>query len=80
MPDASAKRAMRLAPRSAVARTVDAETVAVFRNPADHACHLDRRFGALTPSVVIDSGTRRGRSPAEGAATQNRGFIDGGSD
>ncbi|MGH3673169.1 MAG: tetratricopeptide repeat protein [Pseudonocardiaceae bacterium] len=34
--------------RLALARTVDAETVEVFRHQIDHARHIDRRFGALT--------------------------------
>jgi tetratricopeptide (TPR) repeat protein len=40
--------ATELRSRLAVARTVDAATVDVFRNQVDHARHLDRRFGALT--------------------------------
>ncbi len=42
-PDAAELRS-----RLAVARTVDSETVEVFRRQIDHARHLDRRFGALT--------------------------------
>ncbi|MBV9160063.1 MAG: tetratricopeptide repeat protein [Pseudonocardiales bacterium] len=40
--------AAELRARLAVARTVDNETVEVFRHQVDHARHLDRRFGALT--------------------------------
>ncbi|MGH3866965.1 MAG: tetratricopeptide repeat protein [Pseudonocardiaceae bacterium] len=40
--------AAELRSRLAVARTVDSETVEVFRHQVDHARHLDRRFGALT--------------------------------
>ncbi|MGH3711104.1 MAG: tetratricopeptide repeat protein, partial [Pseudonocardiaceae bacterium] len=42
-PDAAELRS-----RLAVARTVDSETVEVFRYQVDHARHVDRRFGALT--------------------------------
>ncbi len=42
-PDATELRS-----RIAVARTVDSETVEVFRHQVDHARHVDRRFGALT--------------------------------
>jgi tetratricopeptide (TPR) repeat protein len=41
--------AAELRSRLAVARTVDQETVEVFRHQVDHARHIDRRFGALTP-------------------------------
>jgi hypothetical protein len=41
-------QAAELRSRLAVARTVDAETVDVFRNQVDQARHVDRRFGALT--------------------------------
>ncbi|MBV9160760.1 MAG: tetratricopeptide repeat protein [Pseudonocardiales bacterium] len=41
--------ATELRSRLAVARTVDRETVEVFRHQVDHARHIDRRFGALTP-------------------------------
>jgi tetratricopeptide (TPR) repeat protein len=34
--------------RLAVARTLDQETVEVFRHQVDHTRHVDRRFGALT--------------------------------
>ncbi|MGH3978773.1 MAG: tetratricopeptide repeat protein [Pseudonocardiaceae bacterium] len=40
--------AAELRARLAVARTVDAETVDIFRRQVDHARHIDRRFGALT--------------------------------
>jgi tetratricopeptide (TPR) repeat protein len=40
--------ATELRSRLAVARTVDQQTVEVFRHQVDHARHLDRRFGALT--------------------------------
>ncbi|MBV9140606.1 MAG: tetratricopeptide repeat protein [Pseudonocardiales bacterium] len=40
--------AAELRARLAVARTVDRETVEVFRHQVDHARRLDRRFGALT--------------------------------
>jgi tetratricopeptide (TPR) repeat protein len=40
--------AAELRARLAMARTVDAETVEVFRQQVDHARHVDRRFGALT--------------------------------
>jgi tetratricopeptide (TPR) repeat protein len=40
--------AAELRARIAMARTVDLETVEVFRHQVDHARHVDRRFGALT--------------------------------
>ncbi|MGH3872574.1 MAG: tetratricopeptide repeat protein [Pseudonocardiaceae bacterium] len=40
--------AAELRARLAVARTVDRETVDIFRRQIDHARHLDRRFGGLT--------------------------------
>jgi hypothetical protein len=40
--------AAELRSRLAVARTVDSETVEVFRHQVNHARHIDRRFGALT--------------------------------
>jgi tetratricopeptide (TPR) repeat protein len=40
--------AAELRARLAMARTVDPETVEVFRHQVDHARHVDRRFGALT--------------------------------
>lgn len=40
--------AAELRSRLAMARTVDHETVDIFRRQVDHARHLDRRFGALT--------------------------------
>jgi tetratricopeptide (TPR) repeat protein len=40
--------AAELRSRLARARTVDAETVDVFRHQVDHVRHVDRRFGALT--------------------------------
>ena len=40
--------AAELRARLAMARTVDLETVEVFRHQVDHARHVDRRFGALT--------------------------------
>jgi hypothetical protein len=40
--------AAELRARLATARTVDLETVEVFRHQVDHARHVDRRFGALT--------------------------------
>ncbi|MGB6165447.1 MAG: tetratricopeptide repeat protein [Pseudonocardiaceae bacterium] len=40
--------ATELRSRLAMARTVDHETVDIFRHQVDHARHLDRRFGALT--------------------------------
>ncbi|MGH3998415.1 MAG: tetratricopeptide repeat protein, partial [Pseudonocardiaceae bacterium] len=40
--------AAELRSRLAVARTVDRETVDVFRHQVDHARHVDRRFGGLT--------------------------------
>ncbi|MGH3721860.1 MAG: tetratricopeptide repeat protein [Pseudonocardiaceae bacterium] len=41
--------ATELRSRLAVDRTVDRDTVEVFRHQVDHARHVDRRFGALTP-------------------------------
>ncbi|MGH3998876.1 MAG: tetratricopeptide repeat protein, partial [Pseudonocardiaceae bacterium] len=41
-------QAAELRSRLAVARTLDQETVEVFRHQVDHARHVDRRFGALT--------------------------------
>ncbi len=40
--------AAELRSRLAVARTVDARTVDIFRHQVDHARHVDRRFGAIT--------------------------------
>ncbi len=40
--------AAELRSRLAVARTLDQQTVEVFRHQVDHARHIDRRFGALT--------------------------------
>jgi tetratricopeptide (TPR) repeat protein len=40
--------AAELRARLAMARTVDLETVEVFRRQVDHTRHVDRRFGALT--------------------------------
>jgi tetratricopeptide (TPR) repeat protein len=40
--------AAELRTRLAVARTVDRETVDIFRRQVDHARHIDRRFGGLT--------------------------------
>ncbi len=40
--------AAQLRARLAVARTVDAETVDVFRRQVDNARHIDRRFGGIT--------------------------------
>lgn len=40
--------ATELRSRLAIARTVDSETVKVFRHQVEHARHIDRRFGALT--------------------------------
>jgi hypothetical protein len=40
--------AAELRSRLAMARTVDLETVEVFRQQVNHARHVDRRFGALT--------------------------------
>jgi len=40
--------ATELRSRLATARTVDHQTVEVFRHQVDHARHIDRRFGALT--------------------------------
>ena len=40
--------AAELRARLAMARTVDLETVEVFRHQVDHARHVDRRFGAFT--------------------------------
>jgi hypothetical protein len=40
--------AAELRARLAMARTVDLETVEVFRHQVDHARQVDRRFGALT--------------------------------
>jgi tetratricopeptide (TPR) repeat protein len=40
--------AAELRSRLAVARTLDQETVEVFRHQVDHARRIDRRFGALT--------------------------------
>jgi hypothetical protein len=40
--------AAELRSRLAMARTVDLETVEVFRHQVDHARHVDRRFGAVT--------------------------------
>ncbi|MDQ3764553.1 MAG: tetratricopeptide repeat protein [Actinomycetota bacterium] len=40
--------AAELRARLTIARTVDQETVQVFRHQVDHARHVDRRFGALT--------------------------------
>ncbi|HKR48368.1 MAG TPA: tetratricopeptide repeat protein [Pseudonocardiaceae bacterium] len=40
--------AAELRTRLAVARTVDRETVDIFRRQVDHARHVDRRFGGLT--------------------------------
>lgn len=40
--------AAELRSRLAMARSVDLETVVVFRHQVDHARHIDRRFGALT--------------------------------
>jgi tetratricopeptide (TPR) repeat protein len=40
--------AAELRARLAMARTVDPQTVEVFRHQIDHARHIDRRFGALT--------------------------------
>src|SRR5918911_1336354 len=40
--------AAELRSRLAMARTVDQETVDVFRHQVDHARRVDRRFGALT--------------------------------
>jgi hypothetical protein len=43
--------ATELRARLAVARTVDRETVEIFRHQVDHARHLDRRFGASPNST-----------------------------
>jgi tetratricopeptide (TPR) repeat protein len=40
--------ATELRSRLAMARTIDQETIDIFRRQVDHARHLDRRFGALT--------------------------------
>jgi tetratricopeptide (TPR) repeat protein len=40
--------ATELRTRLAVARTVDRETVDIFRRRVDHARHIDRRFGGIT--------------------------------
>ena len=40
--------AAELRSRLAVARTLDHDTVEIFRHQVDHARHIDRRFGALT--------------------------------
>ncbi|HET9253974.1 MAG TPA: tetratricopeptide repeat protein [Pseudonocardiaceae bacterium] len=40
--------AAELRARLAIARTIDGETVEVFRHQVDHARRVDRRFGALT--------------------------------
>jgi hypothetical protein len=40
--------AAELRARLAMARTVDPQTVEVFRHQIDHARHIDRRFGAVT--------------------------------
>ena len=40
--------AAELRTRLAVARTLDQDTVEIFRHQVDHARHIDRRFGALT--------------------------------
>ncbi len=40
--------AAELRARLAVARTVDAQTIGIFRHQVDHARHIDRRFGAFT--------------------------------
>jgi tetratricopeptide (TPR) repeat protein len=45
--------AAELRTRLAIARTVDRETVEVFRHQVDHARCVDRRFGALTQLEVL---------------------------